>query len=119
MDFSVLQRYILLSKNCYHMLTWLYRVPNPVLFGVFRSSGPDLPTDVSTASLFESMYVHPIMKKSLIPWRYYDAFVKNTLWLVSGTRHGIDQWVGGLPDATYHTSQRTALNFWGGEFPRC
>ncbi|KAH8665114.1 hypothetical protein BGZ60DRAFT_489609 [Tricladium varicosporioides] len=80
-------------------------IPNPVLFGRFRSSGPDIPTDVVTASLFESMYVHPIMKRSLIPWRYYDAFVKYTLWLVSGTKHGIDQWIGGLPDETYHTSE--------------
>ncbi|KAH8593605.1 hypothetical protein B0O99DRAFT_206776 [Bisporella sp. PMI_857] len=79
------------------------RVPNPVLFGRFRSSGPDLPTDVSTASLFESMYVHNIMRKSLIPWHYYDAFVKNSLWFISGTKHGIDQWIGGLPDKTYHT----------------
>jgi|SRR4051794_21171548 dimethylaniline monooxygenase (N-oxide forming) len=93
------------------MLIWQYRVPNPVLFGRFRSSGPDIPTDVVTASLFESMYVHPIMKKSLIPWRYYDAFVKYTLWLVSGTKHGIDQWIGGLPDEKYHTSEREVLAF--------
>lgn len=87
------------------MLTRLYRVPNPVLFSIIQPDGAGIPTDVSTASLFESMYVHPIIKKSLISWRYYDAFVKYTLWLVSGTKHGIDQWVGGLPDETYHTSE--------------
>lgn len=52
------------------------------------------------------MYVHRIMKESLIPWWYYDAFVKYSLWLVSGTTRGIDQWIGGLPDETYSTSQR-------------
>ncbi|RDW75528.1 FAD protein [Coleophoma cylindrospora] len=95
------------GKNVVVLGTGETGVPNPVLFGHFGPGGPgpDIPTDVSTASLFESMYVHPIMRSSLIPWRYYDAFVKSTLWLVSGTRHGIDQWVGGLPDETYHTEQ--------------
>lgn len=46
------------------------------------------------------------MRKSWIPWAYYDAFVKNTLWLVGGTKYGIDQWVGGIEDKHYHTSER-------------
>lgn len=79
------------------------------MFGRFRSSGPDIPTDVVTVSLFESMYVHPIMRRSIIPWRYYDAFCKCTLWLVSGTKHGIDQWVGGLSDEKLHTSESKDL----------
>ncbi|KAH8812272.1 hypothetical protein F5884DRAFT_820216 [Xylogone sp. PMI_703] len=79
-------------------------VPNPVLLGFIQPSPKPIPTDVSTASLFESMYVHPIMKKSWLPWAYYDAFVKNTLWLVGGSKYGIDQWVGGLPDKEYHTA---------------
>ncbi|RFU24649.1 hypothetical protein B7463_g11692, partial [Scytalidium lignicola] len=80
-------------------------VPNPVLFGCIQPQLKPIPTDVSTASLFESMYVHPIMRKSWIPWAYYDAFVKNTLWLVGGSRCGIDQWIGGLLDKDYHTAQ--------------
>jgi dimethylaniline monooxygenase (N-oxide forming) len=87
------------------------------LFGKFKSNGPDIPTDVVTASLFESMYVHPIMKRSLIPWWYYDTFVKYSLWLVSGTKHGIDQWVGGLPDEKYHTSERKTLALFPSQSP--
>ncbi|TVY90644.1 Dimethylaniline monooxygenase [N-oxide-forming], partial [Lachnellula willkommii] len=84
-------------------------LPNPLMFGRFRSTGPEIPTDVVTASLFESMYVHPIMRRSLIPWRYYDAFVQCLFLTISGTKHGIDQWVGGLSDEKLRTSESKDL----------
>ncbi len=33
----------------------------------------------------------------MLLWHYYDLFIKSTLWLVSGTQHGLGQWVGVYP----------------------
>lgn len=46
------------------------------------------------------------MRRSWIPWAYYNTFVKSTLWLVGGSKYGIDQWVGGVADDHYSTAGR-------------
>lgn len=56
-------------------------------------------------SLFDTAYIHPLLQSSPILWNYYDLFsVKFGVWLGSGTKHGLDQWVGGISDERFHAS---------------
>ncbi|KAI1654984.1 FAD/NAD(P)-binding domain-containing protein [Daldinia decipiens] len=85
-------------------------IPNPVWFPIFgRKAKPnriELPVDVSwQAPLFDSMYLHPLIRDTLFTWNVYDWGVKATNWLVSGTTAGIDQWVGGISKERYHVSK--------------
>ncbi|KAI8961332.1 FAD/NAD(P)-binding domain-containing protein [Daldinia sp. FL1419] len=85
-------------------------IPNPVWFPIFgRKANPnrrELPVDVSwQAPLFDSMYLHPLIRDTLFTWNVYDWGVKTTNWLVSGTTAGIDQWVGGISKERYHVSK--------------
>ncbi|KAK3372696.1 hypothetical protein B0H63DRAFT_503725 [Podospora didyma] len=69
------------------------RVPDPVILPIMGNK-PDptrlnVPVDSSSASLFDTAY-------------YYDFFIKSTLWLVSGTKHGLGQWIGGISEDRYH-----------------
>lgn len=57
-------------------------------------SPPSKPVDTSVASLFDTAYVHPILQRSQLIWIYYDQWIKNMHWLISGTEEGPDQWVG-------------------------
>lgn len=63
-----------------------------------------LAADTTIASLFDTAYVHPWLQKSPLLWTGYDTWAKFYFWLVSGTKHGVDQWVGGVPDDRYHLS---------------
>jgi dimethylaniline monooxygenase (N-oxide forming) len=38
-------------------------------------------------------------------WNYYDKQQKKSMWLMSGTEEGLDQWVGGIPEQRYHASK--------------
>ncbi|KAI0377379.1 FAD/NAD(P)-binding domain-containing protein [Hypomontagnella monticulosa] len=85
-------------------------IPNPVWFPIFgRKANPnrkELPVDVSwQAPLFDSMYLHPLIRDTLFTWNIYDWGVKTSNWLVSGTTAGIDQWVGGISKERYHVSK--------------
>ncbi|KAK3939722.1 hypothetical protein QBC46DRAFT_387095 [Diplogelasinospora grovesii] len=85
------------------------RVPDPVILPIIGNRpNPDrlnVPVDSSSASLFDTAYVHPRLRDHMILWEYYDFFIKSTLWLVSGTKHGLGQWVGGISDERYHASK--------------
>lgn len=63
-----------------------------------------LAADTTIASLFDTAYVHPWLQKSSALWAGYDKWAKFYFWLVSGTKHGVDQWVGGVSDDRYHLS---------------
>lgn len=65
----------------------------------------NVPYDVGAASLFDTTYVHPLLRDSPFPWAYYDIFAKWTVALVSGTKAGLDQWVGGISPERYHVSK--------------
>ncbi|KAH9907717.1 FAD/NAD(P)-binding domain-containing protein [Xylariomycetidae sp. FL2044] len=85
-------------------------IPNPVWFPIFgRKVDPhrrELPVDVSwQAPLFDSMYLHPLIRDTLMTWNVYDWGVKASNWLVSGTKDGIDQWVGGISKERFHVSK--------------
>ncbi|RYP50897.1 hypothetical protein DL769_010891 [Monosporascus sp. CRB-8-3] len=75
--------------------------PNPKL--IFSRPGkpsarPQVPIDVSRASLFDTAYVHPWLRNSNILWNYYDLYLRWISWVSWGTTHGHDQWIGGKPD---------------------
>jgi dimethylaniline monooxygenase (N-oxide forming) len=86
---------------------FVQRVPDPVILGGLLGVSKQLnvPVDVSSASLFDTVYVHSVLNDSPLLWAYYDRFIKYTLWMVSGTKHGLDQWVGGISDERYHASK--------------
>jgi dimethylaniline monooxygenase (N-oxide forming) len=65
----------------------------------------NVPYDVGAASLFDTAYVHPLLRDSFLPWWYYDRFAKYTTWLVSGTKAGLDQWVGEISPERFHASK--------------
>ncbi|KAG4443496.1 hypothetical protein IFR05_001066 [Cadophora sp. M221] len=83
-------------------------VPVPVTFGTFNKSPSaqrNIPTDTSHMSLFDTAYVHPVLQLSPLLWNYYDYWsVKFGVQLISGTKHGLDQWVGGISDERFHAS---------------
>jgi dimethylaniline monooxygenase (N-oxide forming) len=60
---------------------------------------------VNAASLFDTAYQHHLLRKSPLPWWYYDRFAKWTTWLVSGTIAGLDQWVGEISPERFHASK--------------
>jgi dimethylaniline monooxygenase (N-oxide forming) len=67
---------------------------------------PQCPLDVSQVTLFDSMYVHPMVRDSMIIWDYYH-FVSLPLgcWLSTGSLRGVDQWVGEVSDQRFHASR--------------
>lgn len=82
-------------------------VPDPYRAGG-RSGGPDpsnpnKPIDCSTASLFDTAYVPALVQRGPWLWAVYNAFVMNMAWMISGTRAGFDQWVGGVSVQRLHT----------------
>ena len=77
------------------------RNPTPIILPILgkkpkpRKTLP-VPVDSSRASLFDTAYVHPWLRKSNLLWAYYNWYVRAILWTTTGTTHGLDQWVGGI-----------------------
>lgn len=81
-------------------------VPQPLRAGG-KSGGPDpghpsKPLDCSTASLFDTAYVPPVIQHGPWLWAVYDSFIKGMAWTISGTTAGFDQWVGGIQPGRFH-----------------
>lgn len=68
-----------------------------------------LPIDVSHLSLFDTAYVHPIVRDSMVVWDNYDAVAVGSGWISTGSTLGFDQFVGGVPPEKLHASRRTSL----------
>ncbi|KAK3364607.1 hypothetical protein B0T25DRAFT_620524 [Lasiosphaeria hispida] len=85
------------------------RVPDPVILPILgNKSDPthfNVPVDSSSASLFDTAYVHHRLRDHMLLWEYYDFFIKSTLWLVGGSKYGLGQWIGGISDGRYHASK--------------
>ncbi|KAM7185608.1 hypothetical protein V8F20_011742 [Naviculisporaceae sp. PSN 640] len=85
------------------------RVPDPVILPIMGNKADptrlNVPVDSSSASLFDTAYVHPRLRDHMILWQYYDLFIKSTLWLVGGSKYGLAQQVGGISDGRYHASK--------------
>lgn len=109
------------TPTCTHRVVMSHRdgfmhapkvVPQPFRAGG-RSGGPEVapgdghrlpakPLDCAIASLFDTAYVPPVIQCGPLLSAAYDFFVKNMAWLVSGTRAGFDQWVGGVGYERFH-----------------
>jgi len=78
----------------------------PWLFGDEEYDKPQPPVDVSQVTLFDTMYVHPMVRDSMIVWDYYH-FVALTAgcWLCGGSQHGVDQYVGQIYSERFHCSR--------------
>lgn len=92
----------------------LQRVPDPVILPILGNK-PDathlnVPVDSSSASLFDTAYVHRRLRDHMLLWEYYDFFIKSTLWLVGGSKYGLGQWIGGISDGRYHASKSKSGN---------
>ncbi|KAF0636127.1 hypothetical protein FPSE5266_07912 [Fusarium pseudograminearum] len=85
------------------------RNPGPVLFPILgrkpNPNEPGIPIDVSRANLFDTTYVHPALRNSMILWDYYNYYIKSLLWVSSGTTFGMDQWIGEISKARHHPSK--------------
>ncbi|KAI1377123.1 FAD/NAD(P)-binding domain-containing protein [Hypoxylon crocopeplum] len=95
---SPTNRVVLCHRDGFHLAP--KRNPNPRLVFSRRRSPldrPQIPIDVSRASLFDTAYVHPWLRNSNILWTYYDYYVRWILWTSWGTTHGTDQWIGWKP----------------------
>ncbi|KAI0480692.1 hypothetical protein GGR56DRAFT_627165 [Xylariaceae sp. FL0804] len=96
---SPAERVILCHRNGFHMAP--KHNPNPVLLLSRKRSPNDPPpvaVDVSRASLFDTAYVHPWLRKSNLLWLYYDYYIRIMAWLSWGTSAGADQWIGEKAD---------------------
>ncbi|KAI0160025.1 FAD/NAD(P)-binding domain-containing protein [Hypoxylon sp. FL1284] len=92
------KRVVLCHRDGFHLAP--KRNPRP-RFTFFRRQSPEerpqVPIDVSRASLLDTAYVHPWLRNSSILWTYYDYYVRWILWISWGTTHGTNQWIGGKP----------------------
>ncbi|CAJ2508283.1 Uu.00g094690.m01.CDS01 [Anthostomella pinea] len=95
---SPTNRVVLCHRNGFHLAPKTN--PNPrLILSRSRSTTarPQVPIDVSRASLFDTAYTHPWLRSSSILWTYYDYYVRWILWTSWGTTHGSDQWIGEKP----------------------
>ena len=95
------------------IVSWLIpfqRNPGPVLLPILgrkpNPKEPGIPIDVSRANLFDTAYVHDILRRNdAVLWEYYNFYIKSLLWISSGTTFGMDQWVGEISPARHHPSK--------------
>ncbi|KAB5539326.1 hypothetical protein GE09DRAFT_315077 [Coniochaeta sp. 2T2.1] len=90
------------------------RNPTPVILPILgRKPKPrktlPVPVDSSRASLFDTAYVHPWLRKSNLLWTYYNWYVRAILWTTTGTTHGLDQWVGGITPGLEDSDKTTVF----------
>ena len=55
--------------------------------------------------MFDTTYVHPLLRNSMALWHYYHWYIKTILWLSSGTTAGMDQWIGEISPERHHLSK--------------
>ncbi|KAM0395488.1 hypothetical protein ACHAQC_005344 [Fusarium culmorum] len=89
------------------------RNPGPVLLPILgrkpNPNEPGIPIDVSRANLFDTTYVHPVLRNSMILWDYYCYYIKSLFWVSSGTTFGMDQWIGEISKSRHHPSKSPKL----------
>ncbi|KAG6040085.1 hypothetical protein E4U41_001426 [Claviceps citrina] len=85
------------------------RNPGPVILPALRAPDPrepGIPIDVSRANMFDTAYVHPILRRNDgLLWGYYNLYIKCLLFISSGTTLGMDQWIGGISPERHHPSK--------------
>ncbi|KAM5349796.1 hypothetical protein ACJ41O_006301 [Fusarium nematophilum] len=85
----------------------------PWLFGYGPIEEKTLPVDVAQITLFDTMYVHPIVRDSMIVWNYYHALgLPIGTWLGGGSRFGLDMHVGQVLGERFHISRLFLNKAW-------
>ncbi|KAJ3458869.1 hypothetical protein MRS44_012978 [Fusarium solani] len=85
----------------------------PWLFGYAPPELDTLPVDVAQITLFDTMYVHPIVRDSMIVWNYYHTLALPLgTWLGSGSKYGIDMHVGQVWGERFHISRLFLNKAW-------
>ncbi|TWU73003.1 hypothetical protein ED733_004772 [Metarhizium rileyi] len=101
------ERVILCHRDGFHFAP--KRNPGPVLLPCLRSPSskePGIPIDVSRANVFDTAYVHKILRRNdTLLWEYYTIYIKSLLFIASGTTLGMDQWIGGISRERDHPSK--------------
>ena len=82
----------------------------PILGGGWYKPQDTVPLDNARASLFDTSYVHPILRNGNALWTFYDIYVKSILWLNTGTPGGLDQLVGEPNAEKNHVSKSKSLS---------
>ncbi|KAH7124716.1 hypothetical protein EDB81DRAFT_212400 [Dactylonectria macrodidyma] len=78
----------------------------PWLFGDKDYDKPQLPLDVSQVTLFDTMYVHPMVRDTMIVWNYYHFLALPAgCWICGGSGYGVDQHVGQVFSERFHASR--------------
>lgn len=92
------------------------RNPGPVILPILGRKPdpkePGIPIDVSRANLFDTAYVHQMLRRNdALLWEYYNLYIKSLLWISSGTTFGMDQWVGEISPARHDPSKSKPKSF--------
>ncbi len=65
-----------------------------------------MPIDCAHSGLFDTAYLHPILRDSMIQWHFqHYLFTGFIPWMMTGTTYVWDQWVGSPRDPQHHTSK--------------
>jgi len=88
-------------------------VASPRVLGFPRKlpTKPNKPVDCSTASLFDTAYVPPLLQHGPMLWWYYNKWIKYMHILISGTHAGPDQWVGNMHKDRKHVQSRKCFAY--------
>ncbi|PHH87028.1 hypothetical protein CDD83_9409 [Cordyceps sp. RAO-2017] len=104
---SPTRRVVMCHRDGFHLAP--KRNPGPVLLPVLgrkpSSKEAGIPIDVSRANLFDTTYVHPLLRESMLLWDYYNWYIKALLWVSAGSTMGMDQWIGGVGHERHHPSK--------------
>lgn len=108
-----IERVIMCHRSGFHFAP--KRNVKPVLFPFLRrkDSKPaplpnktdTIPLDNARASLFDTAYVHPLLRNHTVLWTFYDIYVRSILWLNTGSPEGLDQLVGEPDPEKNHVSR--------------
>ncbi|KAJ4417222.1 hypothetical protein N0V85_001928 [Neurospora sp. IMI 360204] len=103
---SQTKRVVMCHRSGFHFAP--KRNLSPVLFPILgrKSSGElTVPLDNARASLFDTAYVHPLLRNHTALWTFYNVYVRTFLWLNTGTPEGLDQVVGEPDPHKNHVSR--------------
>ncbi|KAK3681558.1 hypothetical protein B0T22DRAFT_298410 [Podospora appendiculata] len=65
-----------------------------------------IPIDVAYGTIFDTAYVHPILRDSMFQWHFHNYVFGGSLpWVMTGTFLAWDQWVGRPQHANHHAAR--------------
>ncbi|KAK7948682.1 uncharacterized protein PG986_009568 [Apiospora aurea] len=79
------------------------KIPEPTVLRIWHGSKNPKPIDTAVASLFDTAYCHPKLQRGSMLWSYYTWAVSFLMYSATGTKFGMDQWVGEYDEDRFHT----------------